>query len=141
MIMQNVFFGSFELELFSTFDPRGDESLVGVQRRVANQYIPHDIPDKKDLAPFLDVMAENARGAHIAFYRYLWSEIYSAGLYQAFPHDLSSSSSDRRRQGINLRRSFFDQGATLDPREVLTFSDEAHGKPVGALLDTLKIPR
>jgi oligopeptidase A len=135
-IMQHVFFGAFELDLFSSFDPSGDESLVGLQRRLATQYVPHDMPNPKDLSPFQDIIAENARGTHIAFYRYLWCEVYSAGLYRSFSGALLGESPNVREHGATFRRDFLDPGALLDPEKALRkFGGEE------AMLDLFQVPR
>ena len=135
-IMQHIFFGSFELELFSSsFDPK-EESLVGLQRRIATRYIPHDMPPQKDFSPFVDIINENARGTHIAFYRYLWAEVYSAGLRKSLPGDLMNGSADVRKFGIEFRRTFLDPGAPSDPEVALRKFD---GQATEAMLDLFQI--
>lgn len=130
-IMQHIFFGSLELELFSSFDPRGDESLVALQRRLAATYIPHDQPDYKDLSPLLEVFKENATGTHMGMHRYFWSEVYSARLFQAFLHEDSHQQNTLHLQkrfadaetvrtlGRQLRDDFLYPGARVDTEAFL----------------------
>jgi len=122
--LQHIFLGSLELELFSSFDPKGEESMMSLQRRLAANYIPHDQPDHKDVSPLLEVLQENARGTHVAMYRYFWSDIYAAGIFGAFLDvDFNDKTSERirlrdketrQRLGRQLRRDFLEPGATVD---------------------------
>ena len=74
-----------ELELFSGFDPKGDESIIGIQRRLAQEYLPPvDVPAKSDFAILQQVFGSNASGHHASQYRYLYSELMSADAFEAF---------------------------------------------------------
>ena len=136
-IMQHVFFGSLELEIFSSFDPGGDESLVGLQRRLAATYVPHDQPDYKDLSPLLEVFTENARGNIIGMHRYFLGEVIGADLFHAFLHHGTSQShlqnqflgTGLQTLGKELRSNFLDLGATVDAESSL-------GKLNGQTLET-----
>lgn len=123
-ILQHIFFESLELEIFSTFDPRGDESLVALQRRLAASFIPHDQPDHKDFSPLHEIFKENAKGIHIGL-RYFSGEVWSAGLFRPFLHEDSHQHnvSPRRKfvdkekvraLGRQLRTNFLDPGARVD---------------------------
>ena len=123
-LMQNVFFGSLELEMFGGFDPNGEESLVALQKRVASQYIPHDMPNHKDLSPLLRVLQENANGTNVGCYRYFYGDICSAGLYNAFPHGFTkvilAHNDGVREVGREIREKFLDIGAPIDPKVLRT---------------------
>ena len=148
-IMQHVFFGSLELEIFSSFDPGGDESLVGLQRRLAATYVPHNQPDYKDLSPLLEVFTENAQGFHMGMHRYFWAEVYSAGLFRAFlHHDNSPPESHLQSQflaaehvqtlGRELRSNFLDLGATVDAESSLVKLNGQTLETPGALFSLYK---
>ena len=133
--MQHVFFGSLELELFTSFDPKGEESLVGVQRRLAAKLLPHDMPSHRDLTPLLKVFRDNASQNQLGLYRYLWSEVYCAGIFQCFldakdPFSDSFSNSEKAKiLGRKLRRDFLDKGASFDAKKSLR---EFDGKALGS---------
>lgn len=129
-IMQHVFYGSLELDIFSSFDPRGEDSLVGLQRSLAATYVPHDQPDHKDLSPLLKVFSENAQGVRMGMHRYFWSEVYSANLFDAFLlHGNIQPRNELRKQfldseqvqtlGRELRKVLLDQGAIIDAESSL----------------------
>ena len=141
-IMQQVFYGSLELEIFSSFDPRGEDSLVGLQRRLAAVYVPHDQPNHKNLSPLLDIFSENAQGVRLAMHRYFLSEVYSAGLYREFRiHEkpqLLLSSAHAQTLGKNLRAEFLDLGATVDAESSLRkFNSQTLESP-GSIFDLYK---
>jgi len=115
-MMQHIFYGELELELFTTFDPNGDESMVGLQRRLSSQFLPHDMPAQNDLSPLLEVLRENAAGPQLAFYRYLWSEVYCAGIFQRFA---VSEKAQSLLVGRELRHNFLTPGATCDYEKAL----------------------
>jgi len=63
-----AFVGQLELELF----PERDESLMALQRPVAEEFLSHDLLNKSDLMPLIGIMLDNASGKQVAKYRYLW---------------------------------------------------------------------
>jgi Zn-dependent oligopeptidase len=71
-LCHQAFLGQLELELHSTFDPHGEESIIGLQRRLAEHYLlPSDdsLPAKSDLSPLLRIFENNASGYSTALYR------------------------------------------------------------------------
>ena len=95
ILNQRAFLGQLELELFSDLD----ESLVSLQRRLAQEYVPLDLPDKNDLAALFKIMHDNACGRNICRYRYLYGEIMSADIYSLFQASRCSQSREDERVG------------------------------------------
>lgn len=83
LIAQNVFLGAVELKLFSGFDLKGSESVLDMQRRLAEEIVPHDLPDKKDLTLITDLLLENANGREVCRYRYTLGDVLAASLYES----------------------------------------------------------
>ncbi|CAJ1960041.1 unnamed protein product [Cylindrotheca closterium] len=54
-LMENIFLCTLELAIFTDFDPRGDETLVSLQGRIARKYVPYDMPDSNDLGPMIEI--------------------------------------------------------------------------------------
>jgi Zn-dependent oligopeptidase len=128
-IMQNVFLGSLESTIFTDFDPRGDETLVALQGRLAEQYIPHNLPDTDDLSPLLEVFQENAVDQSMTAYNYLWSEILSANVFEKFSKTDMNDKDEVKRLGRAVRHLFLREKDTN-----LTMQDfeELCGKPISS---------
>jgi hypothetical protein len=111
--MHQIFLGELERAVWTNVDndpnnqnnnnnaPTTKESLASMQRRLAEQYIPHDIPESKDISPLLAIFAQggntttNAASTTVEdesimmAYTSLWSEVLSANLYVAFQDALT----------------------------------------------------
>ena len=84
-LLHRLALGQLELELLSGFDTKGDESIIGIQRRLAQEYLPPvDIPPKSDISLLQQLFGSNASGHHASQYRYLYSELMSADAFEAF---------------------------------------------------------
>ena len=57
-LMNGAFLDSLAFGMFTSFDPRGDETLPALQTRYAEQFIPHDIPDQGDLSPVVTILRQ-----------------------------------------------------------------------------------
>lgn len=133
-LMQDAFFGSLELEIFSSFEP-AEESLVGLQRNLAARFIPHDLPSHKDISPLKTVFQENGAGRNIAMYRYLFCEVTAAGLFRSFVQEDSVESSrpvfvdspKLMQLGRDLRAVLLEPGARIDLQKLRTFGGNATG--------------
>ena len=82
-LLHRLFLGQLELELNSNFDPKADESLISLQRRLAEEYCPHYKPPKGNIDPLVQVFQSNALGKNTMHYRYLWSDIISSDLFSS----------------------------------------------------------
>jgi Zn-dependent oligopeptidase len=113
-IMQNVFLGSLESNIFTNFDPRGDETLVALQGRLAKKYVPHNLPDTDDMSPLLQVFQENAAidQKRMTAYNYLWSEILSANVYDKLSKTDMNDKVEVKRLGRAVRNLFLRENDT-----------------------------
>lgn len=84
-LLHRLALGQLELELLSGFDPKGEESIIGIQRRLAQEHLPPvDVPPKSDISLLQQLFGSNASGHHASQYRYLYSELLSADAFEAF---------------------------------------------------------
>jgi Zn-dependent oligopeptidase len=117
-LAQLTFFGSLEMSLFSDFDLRGSESMLALQNRTAQSFIPHDLPEDKDLSPLIDIMQENASGRHAGWYRYLWCDVFSAIVFDKFKQAYSDETSKMPQLRRDFRRLLLEPGAAIDVKEL-----------------------
>jgi oligopeptidase A len=90
------------------------ESLVLLQRQLADQYVPHQLPDKSALGPLLEIMVDNANGKHMCRYRYLWSEVLAADIYSMFQEAGVENQDKMRELGLRLHKIMIEPGGLLD---------------------------
>ncbi|KAG7373252.1 peptidase M3 family protein [Nitzschia inconspicua] len=84
-IVNTIFLSELQQVVLDDFDPRGDETLVALQGRLAQQYLPKgNLPDSTDLSPLLTIFKEYGAEQSLATYSPLWSEVLSATVYEAF---------------------------------------------------------
>ena len=119
-MMQNVFLGVLEWTILTNFDPRGDETLVALQGRLAQEYVPHNLPDSADLSPLLEIFKESAVNQSRTLYSRLWSEILSANAYDKFKKTDLKDQNEVKRLGRGVRNLFLrDSNLTVAEFEEL----------------------
>jgi Zn-dependent oligopeptidase len=113
-------YGTLELELFSTFDIQGNETILALQERLTGTIMPHIEYDKTDMTVLLDIIEDNVNGQHVAWYRYLWCEVHAAALMEHLVHKMSSSSSSSSdiesisQIRLLLRQNILEPGANIN---------------------------
>jgi hypothetical protein len=108
-------YGTLELELFSSFDLKGSETILTLQERLTKTIMPHIVYDKTDMTVLLDIIEENVRGRHVAWYRYLWCEVHASAIMEHILHTLSSSDSEKIAQiRLLLRQYLLEPGANIN---------------------------
>ena len=112
--LHRAFMGQLELELFSRSGENEEESLVALQRRIAEKYINHQLPAKSDLSPMSELVSSNLGGKQVAQYRYLLSEVISAQLFKAFKDADISDQNQMKRMGEQFKCLLLTPGATFD---------------------------
>mmetsp|Transcript_31492 Transcript_31492/g.48209 ORF Transcript_31492/g.48209 Transcript_31492/m.48209 type:complete len:186 (+) Transcript_31492:53-610(+) len=117
LLAQRAFCGQLEVELLSSFDPRGDESIVALQKRIAEKYIPHDMPSKRDISPLLQVFEEAAKGEDGTRYRYMFSEMMAVDVFDAFMEAGIHNEEELKRLGGLFRKCFLEPGGSSNPAE------------------------
>jgi hypothetical protein len=105
-IVQNAFLGFLESAIFTDFDPRGDETLVALQQRLAERYIPHNRPDTSDLSPLLEIFKDNAVDESMAANSHLLSEVLSACVFDKFRKTNLNDPDEVKKLGRGVRNLF-----------------------------------
>jgi len=113
-LSQQTFYGSLETTLFSDFDLQGGESIIDLQHRMAQELIPHDVPDKKNITPLVEIMQENASGRSVGWYRYLWCDTISASVFDRFKTAYAEDASSMPKLREQFRKQFLERGAAID---------------------------
>ena len=119
-VAQLTFYSKLELEIFSGFDLKGSETIVALQERLGKVFIPHDVPDPDDATPLLDILQDNAKGQHVARYRYLWCEVVGAAVYEKFKQTYATDPSGVPALGMKLRRLVLEPGANVEAKTILS---------------------
>jgi Zn-dependent oligopeptidase len=116
-VVNIIFLSELQFAVFDEFDPRGGETLVAMQARLAQQYLPKgNLPDSTDLSPLLAVFQEFGVDQNMSAYGPLWSEILSATLYEAFQKTDLRERDKVNRLGRGIRNLFLRE----EPAEIGT---------------------
>jgi Zn-dependent oligopeptidase len=123
-LTHSAFLNELELQLLTTFNVRGNESMIALQQRLAKELIPRfDQPTQDDITPLLEIFQENAAGRHSSMYRYLWCDCLSALVFNRMKEQYTQSSQDSdTNYGIiqlrrRLRKYLLEPGAAIDIEE------------------------
>jgi Zn-dependent oligopeptidase len=108
-LMETVFLSNLELTIFTDFDPRGDETLVSLQQRLAEEYIPHNVPFDSDLSPLVEIFRGKAIDPSMKAYGPLWSEILAAMAYEKFSSTDLTNDDEVKRLGRGIRNLFLSE--------------------------------
>jgi uncharacterized protein YfdQ (DUF2303 family) len=109
-----TFYGTLELELFSSFDIKGSETILALQERIAEKTIPHIDYDKNDMTALLDVIEDNVHGRQVAWYRYLFCEAHAATIFEHIMHVMSTESEALVELRMYMRQYLLEPGANID---------------------------
>jgi len=112
-LLHRLFLGQLEVELNTTFDPHGDDSIISLQRKLAEKYCPHHLPPKGNIDPLIQIFQSNASGRSTQQYRYLFSELISADAFDAFLDNDGQILEDKvlRSRGMEFRKHFLNGGS------------------------------
>ena len=113
-ITNTMFLSALQFEVFTIFNPRGDETLVGLQERIANKYLPKSCqPDTSDLSPLLAVFQQSNDSQYMSMHTSLYSNIISANLYEKFQFLLYEvrQQEDACKLGIGIRDLFLSSNS------------------------------
>lgn len=109
-LLHRLFLGELEREVTTVFDPNGDESIIGLQRRCAEIFCPSHLPPKGNIDPLIQLFGSNAKGKCSVQYRYLWSEVMSA---DAFEMMSNKNESELKALGLKFRKCFLEPGGSV----------------------------
>ena len=107
-LAHRLFLGQLELEMHSTFDPRGEESIIALQRKYSERYLLQDVLPKGNIDPIIQIFDSNSKGKNVAQYRYIWSEVMSADAFESFQEAGLENSCKMEKLGRDFRRDFLE---------------------------------
>jgi oligopeptidase A len=116
MMLRQILLGTTDLELHTTFDPDGDESMFDLQRRLAERtaVLPL-LPEDRLLCSFQHIFSG---GYAAGYYSYKWAEILSADAFSAFRDAGLDDPPAVARLGRRFRETVLASGGSQHPLEV-----------------------
>ena len=115
-MIRQLFFGSLDLALHSTYDPKGDVTPFQLQHQMAEKFtvIP-PLPEDRFLCGFGHIFAG---GYAAGYYSYKWAEVLSADAYGAFEEVGLENDEKVREVGRRFRDTVLSLGGGTHPAEV-----------------------
>ncbi len=111
-----MFLSALQFAVFEDFDPRGDETLVALQERLAIHYLPgSNLPDPSDLSPLLAVFQESGIDQNMSAYGTLWSEVLASTVYETFQKTDLRERVEVERLGNGIRNLFLRGNSGKSP--------------------------
>lgn len=107
-----------DIELHANYDPStSSESIFDVQRRVAEEYSPYNMPLEHDrfLCTFSHIFAG---GYSAGYYSYKWAEVMSADAFGAFEDVGLDNEEEVKEVGRRFRDTVLSLGGGVEPMEV-----------------------
>jgi Zn-dependent oligopeptidase len=134
-IVNSIFLSELQFAVFDDFDPRGDETLVSLQARLAKQNLPKgNLPDSSDLSPLLAVFQEHGTEQTLSAYSPLWSEMLSALIYETFQKTDLRDRAKVDRLGTGIRNLFLRSSGILTLQDIAQLCniqlEEISGRPM-----------
>ena len=116
MMLRQLLFGMTDIELHTTFDPDGDETVFDVQRRISERTSPMPmLPENRFLCAFQHIFAG---GYSAGYYSYKWAEVLSADAFSAFEEAGLDDDQAVRRIGRSFRDTVLAQGGSRHPMDI-----------------------
>jgi oligopeptidase A len=114
--LRQLTFGMTDIQLYTQFDPDGDESIFDVQKRVMEQtsVLPMFEQDRF-LCSFQHIFAG---GYAAGYYSYKWAEVLSADAFAAFEEAGLDNEEAVRETGRRFRETILAQGGSRHPMEI-----------------------
>ncbi len=115
-MLRQLSFGMIDMELHTTFDPEGDESIIDVQRRILEKtsVLPMH-PQNRFLCAFQHVFSG---GYAAGYYSYKWAEVLSADAFAAFEEAGLDDDTAVRSIGRRFRETVLALGGGRHPMDV-----------------------
>ena len=115
-MLRQLLFGMTDIELHTTFDPDGDETVFDVQRRISERTSPMPmLPENRFLCAFQHIFAG---GYSAGYYSYKWAEVLSADAFSAFEEAGLDDDQAVRRIGRSFRDTVLAQGGSRHPMDI-----------------------
>jgi oligopeptidase A len=115
-MLRQLRFGMNDMQLHTAFKPGGDESVIELQRRVAEQtsVLPM-FDDDRSLCAFQHIFAG---GYAAGYYSYKWAEVLSADAFSAFEDAGLDDEQAVQTTGRRFRDTILSQGGGKHPMEL-----------------------
>jgi oligopeptidase A len=115
-MLRQLYFGFMDMELHARYDPRGDETVFDVQRRMAAKTTPlMPLPEDRFLCSFSHIFAG---GYAAGYYSYKWAEVLSADAFAAFEESGLDDEQALVETGRRYRDTVLALGGSRHPMEV-----------------------
>ncbi|MDG2129035.1 MAG: M3 family metallopeptidase [Fuerstiella sp.] len=115
-MLRQVQFGMTDIELHTTFDPDGIESVFDVHRRIAEKTSPlPPLSENRFLCAFSHIFAG---GYAAGYYSYKWAEVLSADAFAAFEEAGLDDESAVAATGRRFRNTVLSEGGSRHPMDI-----------------------
>ncbi|MEZ6132619.1 MAG: M3 family metallopeptidase [Planctomycetaceae bacterium] len=115
-MLRQVQLGMTDMQLHSTFDPDGSETVFDVHARIAQQTSPMPpFPENRFLCSFQHIFAG---GYAAGYYSYKWAEVLSADAFAAFEEAGLDNDDAVAATGRRFRDTVLSQGGSRHPMDI-----------------------
>jgi oligopeptidase A len=115
-MLRQVQFGMTDIELHTTFDPDGDESVFDVHQRIAEKTSPlPPLSENRFLCAFSHIFAG---GYAAGYYSYKWAEVLSADAFSAFEEAGLDDETAVAATGRKFRDTVLSEGGSRHPMDI-----------------------
>lgn len=115
-MLRQLQFGMTDMELHTTYDPHGNESVFDVHQRIADRTSPlPPLPENRFLCAFSHIFAG---GYAAGYYSYKWAEVLSADAFAAFEEAGLDNDDAVAATGRRFRDTILAQGGSRHPMDL-----------------------
>lgn len=127
-IMDQIISGQLELDLLSSFDPNGNQSIMSIEENIRQRYDALFDGNEKyfsgktkrgiaDISTLQHIFERNA-GSQPFQYRYLWSEVMALDAFSAFQDIGLDNEEELKKLGRRFRSTVLGLGGGIDSAAV-----------------------
>ncbi|GAB4155005.1 MAG: M3 family metallopeptidase [Planctomycetaceae bacterium] len=115
-MLRQLQFGMVDMELHDSFNPDGEETVLDVQRRVAEKtsVLPM-LPEDRTLCAFQHIFSG---GYSAGYYSYKWAEVLSADAFSAFEESGLDDEQAVAKIGRRFRETVLALGGSRHPMDI-----------------------
>jgi oligopeptidase A len=115
-MLRQLFFGSMDMQLHSSFDPSGEKTCFDVQHELAKEFtVVPPLPEDRFLCAFGHIFAG---GYSAGYYSYKWAEVMSADAFEAFEEAGLDNDEAVKATGRRFRETVLAMGGAQHPSKV-----------------------
>ncbi|MDA0832457.1 MAG: M3 family metallopeptidase [Planctomycetota bacterium] len=116
MMLRQLLFGMTDIELHTTYQPGGKESVFDVERRIAEKTsVLPVLEEDRFLCSFQHIFSG---GYSAGYYSYKWAEVLSADAFEAFEEAGLDNEEAVKAMGRKFRDSILASGGSRHPLEL-----------------------